>query len=54
MYIYDMLMICVIWMLIQVYMMSYTDSTTVIELFVLPGGVKGVLSKVCSNLSVAY
>ena len=50
---YDMYLICVIWMLIQVYMLFCTDSTTIVDLFVLLGGVRGVLSKVRSNLSAA-
>ena len=52
-YMYDMRMICVIWILIQVYMMSCTDSITVVDLSIFLGGFGSALPKVQGNLSVA-
>ena len=51
-YMCDMSMICMIWILIQVYMMFCLDSISIVGSSILLGGVGSVLSKVCGNLSV--
>ena len=43
---------CMIWILIQVYMMFCLDSISIIGLSILLDGVGSVLSKVRSDLSV--
>ena len=48
----DMSMICMIWILIQVYLMFCLDSISIVGLSFRLGGVGSVLSKVRGNLSV--
>ena len=51
-YMYDICMISLIWMLIHVYLMSCSDSTTVVDLSLILSVVGRVLIKVRGNLSV--
>ena len=52
-YMCDMSMICMIWILILVYMMFCLDSISIVSSSILLGGVGSILSKVRGNLSVA-
>ena len=52
-YMCDMSMIYMIWILIQAYMMFCLDSISIVGLSILLGGVGSVLSKVRGNMSVA-
>ena len=52
-YMYDMSMMCMIWMLIHVYLMFCSDSTTVVDLSLVLSVVGSVLIKVRGNMSVA-